>query len=155
MPSTTPGNLGTVHAPELVADFHQRYPGVARCNQAVEFDLINSGLSLQLSRRDITFLEGGWMLGDPQHRTFLPDPLPYPRLSTSHLSVVAPSLYCPHPSTISSPSTHHHLIVSLFPVIPSLLLPSSVFPFPCLHLYPLSHTAYSIILLFYGSTFIY
>ena len=94
-----------------------------------------------------TMLEGGWMLGDPHHQTFLPSPLPCPHLSTSCLTIITPSLYHPHPSTISLPSTHCHL------AIPLVIL-SFVSPFLCLQLYPLSHTAYFIILLFYGSTFI-
>ena len=67
------------------------------------------------------------MLGDPQHRTFFLSPPPCPCLSTSHLTVVTPSLHCPHPSTISSLSTHHHLVTIHCPVI---VTPSSSL-FPC------------------------
>ena len=96
------------------------------------------------------------LLGDPQHQTFLLSPLPCTHLSTSPLTVVTPSLYRPHPNTISLLSTCHH-IVFVSPSPPSyhhFLFPSLIYPFLCLHLYLLSHTAYFIILLFYGSIFI-
>ena len=96
------------------------------------------------------------LLGDPQHQTFLLSPLPCTHLSTSRLTIVTPSLYCPHPNTISSPiNLSLHIIVSLSPPLyHHFPFPSFIYPFLCLHLYLLSHTAYLIILLFYGSTFI-
>ena len=50
------------------------------------------------------------LLGDPQHQTFLLSPLPCTRLSTSRLTVVTPSLYRPHPNTISLLSTCRHIV---------------------------------------------
>ena len=95
------------------------------------------------------------LLGDPQHQTFL-SPLPCTRLSTSRLIVVTPSLNRPHPNTVTLLSTRCH-IVFVSPSPPSyhhFPFPSLIYPFLCLHLYLLSHTAYFIILLFYGSIFI-
>ena len=58
------------------------------------------------------------VLGDSQHSgwTFLPPPLPCPRLSTSCLTIVTLSLYHPHPNTISSLSTHCHLVVRIYKI---------------------------------------
>ena len=139
-----------VHTPELVADFHWKYPGVTRHIRVVEFDLIKFRPVPMTIMPKHDFSGGGWMLGDPQHRTFLPSPLPCPRLSTSHLTIITPSLYHQHPSTVSLLSTHcHFIVISLFP----LSYRGSYLPF-FVFTYILSHTAYSIILLFYGSTFI-
>ena len=101
------------------------------------------------------FFFSRYLLGDPQHQTFLPSPLLCPRLNISCLTVVTPSLYRSHPTTISLLSSHcSPVIITLllshhFPVIPLLLFPSFVSPFLCLHSYSLSHTAYFIIILFY------
>ena len=120
-----------MHAPELVADFHWKYPGAARHIQAVKFDLIKfRPVPMTITPRH-RFSGGRWMLGDPHHWTFLPSPLPCPCLSTSHLTIITPSLYHPHPSTVSLPSTHHHLVIfSLFPLsYHHLYLPFFVFTY--------------------------
>ena len=127
-----------MHAPEL------------KHIQVVEFDLIKFRPVPYDHHVETSLFWRGGMLGDPQHRTFLLSPLLCPRLSTSCLTIITPSLYRPHPSTISLLSTHcHFIVVSLFP----LSYHCSYFPF-FVFTYILSHTAYSIILLFYGSTFI-
>ena len=91
----------------------------------------------------ILFIYIRYLLGDPQHRTFFPSPLPCPRLRTSHFTIVTLSLHHPHPSTVSSLSTCHHLVtVSLprhcHPVIVSVPL---LYRHPC---FCCSHFLFSV-----------
>ena len=141
-----------VHAPELIVDFHWKYPGVAR-HIRVEFDLIKfRPVPMTIMPRH--HFSGGVDIRGPSTPNLSSVPTTVPSFKYipphHHHPVTLPSTSHQHPSTISLLSTHcHFIVISLFP----LSYRRSYLPF-FVFTYILFHTAYSIILLFYGSTFI-
>jgi Chromo (CHRromatin Organisation MOdifier) domain len=125
-----------VHTPELVADFHQRHPGAARCIQSVEFNSIKFRPIPPTTVSGCRFSEGGWMLGDTQFHTSNSIPFCHLQLrqhrSMFHLTIADPSLHhllhhsvpitlhLPrHPYLVQYPLCHFHLSHLPCSLIPS------------------------------------